>query len=162
MSNNPSSCLPEATPATWLTPIPANLDYSFDLPAAAYCLSMARTAVRRLLTDHGLSDMSDLGTFAASELLANAYQFTPGRNASLTMRWRFGVLRLTVFDEHPAHSRRAQQTCQARRRASLSTLDAMVSACGGIVGLDDAGGPLAGSKMWVAISREAARAYAAL
>ncbi|MFF4410440.1 ATP-binding protein [Streptomyces sp. NPDC001404] len=123
---------------------------------------MARTIVRHLLTDHGLPDMSGLGTFAASELLANAYQFTPGQNTNLSMRWRFGVLRLTVFDEHPAHARKAQQACQARRREALSTLDTVVGACGGIVGLDDAGGPLAGSKTWVALSREAARAYAAL
>ncbi|MEU7167921.1 ATP-binding protein [Streptomyces morookaense] len=162
MSYTPPSCLPEESPATWLTPIPANLDYSFGLPAGAYCLAMARAVVGRLLTDHGLPDMSEIGTFAASELLANANQFTPGRNANLSMRWRFGVLRLTVFDEHPAHSRRAQQACQARRREALSMLDAVVGACGGIVGLDDAGGPLAGSKMWVAISREAARTYAAL
>ncbi|KJY41241.1 hypothetical protein VR41_13515 [Streptomyces sp. NRRL B-1568] len=163
MSNNAPSCLPEATStAASLAPTPANLSYSFGFPGGAYCLPLARTVVERLLSDHGLADMAELGTLATSELLANAYQFTPGREVSLSVRYRYGVLRLTVFDEHPDHPRGTDKACRARRRRALSTLDTVVSACGGICGLDDAGAPLAGSKLWVVLSREAAKGYGQL
>ncbi|MBT2383796.1 ATP-binding protein [Streptomyces sp. ISL-11] len=161
MNNNPP-CLPDAVPAAQLVPGPANLDYSFGLPDSSYCLSMTRSVVRRLLSGHGLAHMAELGTLAASELLANAYLFTPGHGVSLSVRWRFGVLRLTVFDRHPAHAEGGDKACRERRREALSMLDAVIDACGGLCGLDEAGAPLGGCKMWVVISREAALNYARL
>lgn len=140
---------------------PATLDHSFAFPGGAYCLAMARTVVRRPLPDHGLADMSERGTLAAPGLVPSACQFTPGQGVNLSLRRRFGVLRLTVFDEHPAHTTAARKACHARRRGALSTLDTVVGSCGGIVGLDHLGTPLSGgSKMWVVLSREAARAPA--
>lgn len=166
MSNNPP-CLSEAAlaaaAAAAATPQPATLDYSFAFPGGAYCLAMARTVVKRLLSDHGLADMSELGTLAASELIAHACRFTPGQGVSLSLRWRFGVLRLTVFDEHPAHTATARKVCHARRREAPSTLDTVVGSCRGIIGLGHTGTPLSGgSKMWGALSREAARNHARL
>ncbi|MEV8478039.1 ATP-binding protein [Streptomyces sp. NPDC051173] len=141
-------------------PVPSNLDYSFGLPDGPYCVSTARKTVERLLLEHHLADMAELGVLAASELLANAYLFTPGKATSLSVRWRFGVLRLTVFDEHPRHPKAAREACRARRRAALSTLDAALAASDSLCcGLGEVGGPLAGSKMWVAFSRDAARNY---
>ncbi|MEV5141124.1 ATP-binding protein [Streptomyces syringium] len=155
MSKN-LACLPDGIRTASLEPTRANLNYSFGLPGGPYCLGMARTVVRRLLSEHGLADMAELGVLAASELLANACLFTPGRDVSLSVRWRYGVLRLTVFDEHPAHAADVGDACRARRRRALSTLDALVDACGGICGLAPAEGPLAGSRMWVVVPREAA------
>lgn len=162
MSHN-SPCLPHlmGTSAPF-EPAPGNLSHSLGLPSDAYSLGMARTVVRRVLCEHGLAGLAELGVLATSELLANACLFTPGEAATLSVRWRFGVLRLTVFDEHPRHPAGLREACRARRRAALSTLDAVVDACGGICGLDESAAPLAGSKMWAVFSREAGENYARL
>ncbi len=160
---NHASCLPDGPlPAASAAPSPHNLNYSFGLPGGSYCLGIARGTVRRLLDAHGLGDMAELGVLAASELLGNAYLFTPRREASLSVRWRFGVLRMTVFDEHPAHPVDARAGCRTRRRQALAGLDAVVGACGGILGLAEAESPLGGNRVWVVLPRDAARIYAAL
>ncbi len=141
-----------------------NLNYSFGLPGGAYCLGMARSAVKGVLNAHGLADLAELGSLAASELLGNAVAFTPNRGVSLDLRWRFGVLRVTVFDEHPEHaeSSGAGSACRAYRREALATLEAVVGRCGGVVGIAAAEKPLSGSKLWVVVPGEAGKRYAAL
>ncbi|MEU5430110.1 ATP-binding protein [Streptomyces olivoreticuli] len=158
---NFAPCMPVLSPVSASTePIPSNLDYSLGLPGGAYCLRMARKTVDRLLRAHDLADMVELGVLATSELLANAYLFTPGKATNLSIRWRFGVLRLTVFDEHPRHPKAEREACRAQRRAALSMLDAALDASDSLCcGLDEVGGPLAGHKLWVAFSRDAARNY---
>ncbi|MFI1798706.1 ATP-binding protein [Streptomyces sp. NPDC020379] len=157
---NFAPCMPDSSDVSSADPVPSNLDYTLGLPGGAYCLSMARKTVDRLLRAHDLADMAELAVLTTSELLTNAYLFTPGKPTSLSIRWRFGVLRLTVFDEHPRHPRNVRDACQARRRAALSTLDAALAACESLCcGLDEVGGPLAGNKMWVAFSRKTARNY---
>ncbi|MFF4225685.1 ATP-binding protein [Streptomyces abikoensis] len=163
MSTPHRSCLPESRPAAPpLAPTRANLNYSLGLPGGSYCLGMARTVVRRLLVEHGLDGLAELGALAASELLGNAYTFTPGRDVSLAVRWRFGVLRLTVFDEHQEHAVEAGMACRAYRREALAVLESVVGECGGIVGLAAAESPLAGSRLWAVLPREAAERYAVL
>ncbi|MEU1312896.1 ATP-binding protein [Streptomyces cinnamoneus] len=166
MSNNhtcPAASSPriEAPP---LGPTRSNLNYSLGLPGGPYCLGMARSVVGRLLGEHGLGDMAELGVLAASELLGNAFVFTPGRDVSLGVRWRFGVLRVTVFDEHPEHaeSSGAGRACRAYRREALGPLEAVVDECGGVLGLAAAEKPVGGSKLWVVVPREAGARYAAL
>ncbi|GAA3061199.1 hypothetical protein GCM10020000_50430 [Streptomyces olivoverticillatus] len=151
-----------SSPAPSAYPSRANLNYSLGLPGGAYCLGMARTVVGRLLAQHGLGDMAELGVFAASELLGNAVTFTPGREVNLAVRWRFGVLRVTVFDEHPPHAAGAATACRAYRRKALSALEAVVDECGGILGVTDAEQPLAGNRLWVVVPREAGKHYAEL
>ncbi|MEV4435065.1 ATP-binding protein [Streptomyces sp. NPDC049555] len=143
-------------------PSPATFNYSVGLPGGAYCVRPARTLVRQVLRDHGLAELAELGTFAVSELLAHANSFTPDRGLHLSMRWRFGVLRLVVFDEHPTHPASAAPLCRERRREALSLLDMITAACGGICGLAELGPPLYGSKVWVVLPREAGELYAAL
>ncbi|GHG70481.1 ATP-binding protein [Streptomyces griseocarneus] len=164
MSNHDELCLPESPRPAKAPGGPgrANLDYSFGLPGGAYCLGTARIAVGRVLAQHGLGDMVELGVLATSELLGNAVLFTPDRGVSLTLRWRFGVLRLTVFDEHPDHVGGDEKRCRAHRRHALSTLQAVVDECGGVLGLAPAEKPLAGSKLWVVIPRVAGKRYAEL
>ncbi|MEU4210393.1 ATP-binding protein [Streptomyces sp. NPDC026206] len=165
MSNN-EVCPAAGSPrfATPSAPSRNNLSYSFGLPGGAYCLGMARSVVRRVLAEHGLGDMVDIGVLAASELLGNAVVFTPGRDVSLAVRWRFGVLRVTVFDEHPEHAEGggAGSACRAYRRRALAALEAVVGQCGGVVGLAAAEKPLSGSRLWVVVPREAGRRYAGL
>ncbi|MEV8476577.1 ATP-binding protein [Streptomyces sp. NPDC051173] len=160
--SNSSLCLPGEIQPQRLAPTPTNLNYSLGLPGGAYCLSTARTFVRRLLDDHGLGDLTELAVLSASELLGNVCLFTSGGEVNLSVRWRFGVLRLTVFDDHPAHEGDVIGACRERRLQALSMLQAFVDACDGICGLAEAGGLLAGNKMWVVFTREAAKRYARL
>ncbi|MEU1825313.1 MULTISPECIES: ATP-binding protein [Streptomyces] len=157
--SNSALCPPE----TSAVPTPANFNYSLGLPGGPYCISTARNLVRTVLREHDLGDLAEVGVLATSELLANAYAFTPGREAHLSMRWRFGVLRLTVFDEHPSHEAAEIITaCLGLRRDALSLLDAVTGACGGICGLAEADAPLYGSRVWVVLPREAGALYARL
>ncbi len=158
-----ATCLPDPpgpVPAT--RPSRANFHYSVGLPGGPYCVRPARTLVRQVLRDHGLADLAELGVSAVSELLAHADNFTPGGGTHLSMRWRFGVLRLVVFDEHPTHPAAHAPLCRERRRGALSVLDTVTAACGGICGLAELGAPLYGSKVWVVLPREAGELYAAL
>ncbi|GAA0431691.1 hypothetical protein [Streptomyces luteireticuli] len=162
LSDAVSACLPGGLPAVPGAPTLADLNYSFGLPGSPYALSLARRLVRQLLDEHGLSDMAELGTFAVAELLGNCHLFNVNRETDVSLRWRYGVLRLTVFDKHPAHAGGHGRVCLGLRRLALTTLDEVVAACGGICGLENAWGPLAGNRMWVVFSREAARCYAGL
>ncbi|MEV5240561.1 ATP-binding protein [Streptomyces cinnamoneus] len=165
MSNNPlCAAADSARTVPPSGPNRSNLNYSLGLPGGPYCLGMARSVVGRLLGEHGLADMAELGVLAASELLGNAFVFTPGRDVSLAVRWRFGVLRVTVFDEHPEHAEGAGagRACRAYRREALGPLEAVVDECGGVLGLAAADKPVGGSKLWVVVPREAGARYAAL
>ncbi|GAA2725725.1 MULTISPECIES: ATP-binding protein [Streptomyces] len=156
-------CLPDPPGSASVTrPSPANFKYSVGLPSGAYCVRPARILVRQVLRDHGLADLAEIGTFAVSELLAHACAFTPSGETQLLMRWRFGVLRLIVFDDHPTHPAPSEPLCRERRREALSVLDTVVAACGGICGLAELGPPLYGSKVWVVLPREAGELYAGL
>lgn len=155
--SNSALCPPE----TSAVPTPANFNYSLGLPGGPYCLGAARALVRTVLREHKLADLAEVGVLAVSELLGNAYAFTPGRETHLSMRWRFGVLRLTVFDEHPAHeAAEIIAACLERRREALSLLDTVTDTCGGICGLAEAQTPLRGSRVWVVLPREAGALYA--
>ncbi len=135
-------------------PCADNLTYTFGLPGAAYCTPRIRHTVRELLEQHGLSDLAEVGELAAAELLASAHAFAPEYGVSLSLRFRAGVLRLALFDQHPDPAR-----CRAERRAHLSLLDLVARTCGGSVDLSEAEPPLRGTRMWVTLPREGAGRY---
>ncbi|GHF74721.1 hypothetical protein GCM10010218_64730 [Streptomyces mashuensis] len=163
MTSTALAFCPSAPPSAEASrPGPGNFAYTLGLPGGTFCLGTARGLVRQVLDQHQLADMAELAELAVSELLTNALTFTPGHATHLSMRWRFGVLRLTVFDEHPSHCAFSRPVCRRRRREGLSLLDTVVSACGGICGLAEVELPLGGSKAWVVLPREAAALYAEL
>ncbi|MBT2526855.1 ATP-binding protein [Streptomyces sp. ISL-99] len=139
-----------------------NLSYSFGLPGGAYCVGLARVAVRQLLQERGLAAMAPLAELVVSELLGCAYRFTPDSDVSLSLRCRYEVLRATVFDQHPAHEPQTGAACRERRIGSLPLLATLMDACGGDFGVADAEPPLTGVKSWAVIPMEGAYRYALL
>ncbi|MEV0410797.1 ATP-binding protein [Streptomyces sp. NPDC050448] len=125
------------------------LNHSIRLPGSAYCAGSARAAVRSLLTRHGLLDLSDTAALAASELVACAHRFTPGKEMALNVRWQFDALRVVLYDQHPAHSSpEASEECRGRRSRGMWLLAASVEACGGDWGLTPVLTPVGGTKAW--------------
>lgn len=125
------------------------LNYSMALPGGACGAGRARAALRPLLTRHGLADLSDTAELAASELVACADRFTPGKEVMLGIRWQFGALRVVLYDQHPAHSSpEASEECRARRCRRMWLLAAAVEACGGDWGLTPVLTPVGGTKAW--------------
>ncbi|MFJ7157917.1 ATP-binding protein [Streptomyces sp. NPDC101118] len=130
------------------------LSYSIGLPGGAYCAGSARSAVRSLLTRHGLADLCDTAALAASELVAGAYRFTPDQELVLKIRWQFGALRIVVYDQHPAHASPAEsEECRRRRSRGMWLLAAVVESCGGDWGLTPVMTPMGGTKSWALLPR---------
>ncbi|MCX4965977.1 ATP-binding protein [Streptomyces sp. NBC_00654] len=134
--------------------MPDNLSYSFALPGGAYCAGLARGAVRELLERHGLADLCETAVLAASELVAAAYRFTPDREMLLKVHWQFDALRITLYDQHPAHgAAERHEACRQRRSESMWLLAAAVDERGGDWGLAPAMTPSGGSKTWALLHR---------
>ncbi|WP_426367212.1 ATP-binding protein [Streptomyces sp. E-08] len=147
-------CLPTAAAAGPIPPATENLSYSMTLPGGAYCAGLARDAIRSLLDRHGLSDLCDTAALAASELVSAAYRFTPDREMILRVRWQFEALRITVYDQHPAHAApHAAEACRDRRSRSMWLLAAAVDAHGGDWGLAPVLTPGGGTKSWALLHR---------
>lgn len=155
-------CLPVSTASLPIEPTVDTLSYSLGLPGGAYCAGLARATVRRLLQDHDLGDVAPLAELVTSELLACAYRFTPERDVSFSLRCRYEVLRVTVFDQHRTHKPRAGAACRERRLRSMSLLAAVAERCGGEFGIADAESPLTGARSWAAFPLEGASRYALL
>ncbi|MFE1267948.1 ATP-binding protein [Streptomyces sp. NPDC058758] len=148
-------CLPAAVPAAGpLPPAAENLSYSMLLPGGAYCAGLARRAVDGLLARHGLAELRDTASLAASELVAAAYRFTPDREMALRVRWQYDALRIVVYDQHPAHREPDDaERCRDRRSRSMWLLAAAVEEWGGDWGLAPALTPEGGTKSWALLHR---------
>ncbi|WP_405757739.1 ATP-binding protein [Streptomyces sp. NBC_00073] len=144
--------LRDLRPAREIRRIPreaAALNHSIRLPGSAYCAGSARSRVRSLLTRHGLPCLCDTAALAASELVACAHRFTPGKEMLLNVRWQFDALRVVLYDQHPAHSSpEASEECRGRRSRGMWLLAAAVEACGGDWGLTPVLTPVGGAKAW--------------
>ncbi|WP_242427150.1 MULTISPECIES: ATP-binding protein [unclassified Streptomyces] len=142
-------CLPSVTAAGPIPPATENLSYSMLLPGGAYCAGLARQSIASLLDRHGLSDLCDTASLAASELVSAAYRFTPDREMLLRVRWQFEALRIVLYDQHPAHGTpAAAEECRDRRSGSMWLLAAAVDEHGGDWGLAPVLTPGGGTKSW--------------
>ncbi|MFE9613680.1 ATP-binding protein [Streptomyces sp. NPDC006012] len=155
-----TTCPPQPTPdRPPAHPTPETLAYSFTLPAASYSPAIIRAATRTILRAHGLEDVTDAAVQVVSELASCACRFTT-TEVYVSLRYRDRALRVTLYDGHPDHSgRHATSVCEARRRAALRVLSAVVKACSGAWGFGGASEPAWGTRMWVVLPREGARAY---
>ncbi|MET9607680.1 ATP-binding protein [Streptomyces sp. NPDC006512] len=135
-------------------PFAEKLSYSVSLPGGAHCPADARAAVRSLLRRHGLADLSATAALAASELVACAGRFTPGKEMTLKVRWQYDALRIVLYDQHPAHSSPvASEECRRRRSRAMWLLARAVEAGGGDWGLTPVLTPLGGTKSWALLPR---------
>lgn len=148
----------DVLPAT--EPTPDTLAYSFTLPAALTSAAMVRAATRAALDLHGLGDVTEAVVQTVSELTACACRFSAADDIYVSLRHRDGTVRVIVYDGHPRHTHpRLSAACDARRKATLRVLTAVVRACGGTWGLDAARQPGGGTRMWAVLPIAGARAY---
>ncbi|MFH9816874.1 ATP-binding protein [Streptomyces sp. NPDC017230] len=148
----------DALPAT--APTPDTLAYSLTLPAAPASAAMVRAATRTALDLHGLQDVSEAVVQTVSELAACAFRFSAADDIYVSLRHRDGTVRVIVYDGHPRHTHpRLSSACDARRKAALRVLMAVVRACGGTWGMDAARQPGGGTRMWAVLPIAGARAY---
>lgn len=125
------------------------LNYAVRLPGGASCVGTARCAARSMVIRHGLGELADTASLAASELVACAHGFTPDQEMMLKIRWRFGALRIVVYDQHPTHSSpEVSEECRRRRSRGMWLLAAAVEACGGDWGLTPVLTAAGGTKSW--------------
>ncbi|MGR4883249.1 hypothetical protein ACIPUC_28095 [Streptomyces sp. LARHCF249] len=69
-------------------------------------------------------------------------------------------LRLTVYDGHAPHAHpRLAAHCEARRRAALRLMGAVVRDCGGAWGFGDSREPGGGTRTWASLLRSGAAGY---
>lgn len=148
----------DVLPAT--KPTPDNLAYSLTLPAAPASAAMARAVTSAALHLHGLGDVTDAVVQTVSELVACAGRFSTADDIYVSLRHRDGTVRVIVYDGHPRHTHpRLSAACDARRKATLRVLTAVVRACGGTWGLDAARQPGGGTRMWAVLPIAGARVY---
>ena len=153
-----AACLVSVLPESPVPPDPEDLTYSLTLPAALSSPRIARAATRTVLTVYGLDDMTDAAVQTVAELTACACRFTPGAELYVSLRYRDGTLRVTVFDSHPRYTNpRLAAACDARRRAGLRVLACVVDVSGGDWGFGEGAGPGAGTRMWVTLPRRGMR-----
>ena len=149
-----TACLVSTIPKCPAPPTADELTYSLTLPATLSSPRIARAATRAVLAVHGLADMTDMAVQTVAELTACACLFAPAAELYVSLRYRTGALRVTVFDGHPRHTNpRLAAACDARRRANLHLLACVVHASGGDWGIGEARETGNGTRMWATLPR---------
>lgn len=152
---------PKSDPATlsFVPAEPAGVSYSFTLPADPYAPGIARHATRTILEVHHLAEMADAAVQVVSELTACACRFAIEGEVYVSLRFKEGLLRVTLFDDHPRHvSGQLSDACDDNRCVSLNVLDGVVQDCDGEWGIDG-GAELGGTRMWAVLPRKRAAEY---
>ncbi|MGW0390298.1 ATP-binding protein [Streptomyces sp. NPDC003042] len=158
----PSTSCPVSPPAPAGDgpPSPESLSCSFTVPGAPYSAQIARNAVRSVLHVYRLDPLADAAVQVTGELMAAAWQLDPGRSLYLSLRYRDDSLRLIAYDGHAAHAHpRLAAHCEARRRAALRVMGAVVRECGGAWGFGESREPGGGTRTWASLPRGGAAGY---
>ncbi|CAM5564524.1 hypothetical protein SAVIM338S_04705 [Streptomyces avidinii] len=150
-----------AAPGDGAPPSADGLAYSLTVPGEPYGAQIARSTVRAALHAHRLDRVVPAAEQVAGELFAASWYVNPGgRSLYLSLRHREGALRLTVYDGHAAHSHpRLAAHCEARRRAALRVMSAVVRDCGGAWGFGESREPGGGTRTWVTLPVAGAAGY---
>ncbi|MBT2447784.1 ATP-binding protein [Streptomyces sp. ISL-43] len=143
-------------------PSPDGLACSLTVPGEPYSAQIARSTVRSVLHAHGLDPVVPAAVQVVGELVAASWYLDPGRSLYLALRHREGSLRLTVYDGHAPHSHpRLAAHCEARRRAALRVMSAVVRDCGGSWGFGESREPGGGTRTWASLPVAGAVGYLA-
>ncbi|MFF6800736.1 ATP-binding protein [Streptomyces sp. NPDC012616] len=126
-------------------PLPESLSCSLTLPAASQSPGIARAATRTILRAHGLTELEDAAVQVVSELTACACRFSPSAQVYVSLRYRDGAMRVTLYDDHPRHANvHLGAACEMYRGVTLQVLDKVVRACDGEWGIGGARAPAPG------------------
>ncbi|MCX5194692.1 ATP-binding protein [Streptomyces sp. NBC_00249] len=141
-------------------PSPEALACSLTVPGAPSSAQIARAAVRSVLHAYRLDPLAPCAEQVTGELVATAWRLDPGRSLYLAVRYRDDALRLSVYDGHALHPHpRLAAHCEARRRASLRVMAAVVRDCGGAWGFGESREPGGGTRTWASLPRVGAARY---
>ncbi|MCY0932713.1 ATP-binding protein [Streptomyces sp. H34-S4] len=143
-------------------PSPDGLACSLTVPGEPYSAQIARSAVRSVLHAHRLDRVIPAAVQVVGELIATSWYLDPGRSLYLALRHRESALRLTVYDGHVIHTHpRLAAHCEARRRAALRVMSAVVRDCGGAWGFGESREPGGGTRTWASLPVAGAAGYLA-
>ncbi|MFA7765036.1 ATP-binding protein [Streptomyces sp. NRRL S-448] len=162
MSVHPFTACPVSPPETTVGEPPAldTLACSLTVPGEPLGAQVARAAVRAVLRAYRLDPLEPAAVQVAGELVAAAWMSDPGRSLYLSVRYRDDALRLTAYDGHAPHAHpRLAAHCEARRRAALRLMAAVVRSCGGAWGFGESREPGGGTRTWASLPRAGAAAY---
>ncbi|MFF3212098.1 ATP-binding protein [Streptomyces sp. NPDC002886] len=152
----------DACPPSDEPPSPDELSCSLTVPGEPYSAQIARGTVRSVLHAHHLDRVVPAAVQVVGELIAAAWYLDPGRSLYLALRHREGALRLTVYDGHAPHTHpRLAAHCEARRRAALRVMAAVVRDCGGAWGFGESREPGGGTRTWASLPVAGAAGYLA-
>ncbi|MFE2245761.1 ATP-binding protein [Streptomyces lavendulae] len=141
-------------------PAPDGLACSLTVPGAPYSAQIARGAVRAVLHTYRLGPLTPAAVQVTGELIAATWHLEPGRSLYLSVRYREDALRLSVYDGHAPHSHpRLAAHCEARRRAGLRVMAAVVRDCGGAWGFGESREPGGGTRTWATLPHAGAAGY---
>ncbi|MCF4138886.1 ATP-binding protein [Streptomyces sp. Tue 6430] len=152
---------PNAAPADgpFRKAFPEELAYSLTLPAAPRSPGVARAVTRTVLPAHGLAGATGAVVQVVGELTACACRFS-ATDVYVSLRYRDGGLRVTVYDGHARHTdARLGAACDLRRRVSLRVLDRVVRACRGEWGIGGDRESSTGTRMWAVLPHAGASGY---
>jgi hypothetical protein len=156
----PSCPPPRVLSGSGEPPSPDELACSLTVPGAPYSAQIARGAVRSALHAYRLDPLAPAAEQVTGELIAATWQLEPGRSLYLAVRYRDDALRLSVYDGHAPHAHpRLAAHCEARRRASLRVMAAVVRDCGGAWGFGESREPGGGTRTWVHLPHAGAVGY---
>ncbi|MFB0628253.1 ATP-binding protein [Streptomyces sp. AB3(2024)] len=141
-------------------PAPDGLACSLTVPGAPCSAQIARSAVRSVLHAYRLDPLAPAALQVTGELIATTWHLEPGRSLYLSVRYRDDALRLSVYDGHAPHSHpRLAAHCEARRRAGLRVMAAVVRDCGGAWGFGESREPGGGTRTWASLPHAGAVGY---
>ncbi|MEU7600438.1 ATP-binding protein [Streptomyces sp. NPDC041003] len=147
-------------PAAGEPPALDTLMCSLTIPGEPLSARIARGAVGSVLHAYRLDPLAPAAVQVAGELVAAAWHLDPGRSLYLSVRYRDDSLRLSVYDGHAPHAHpRLAAHCEARRRAALRLMGAVVRACDGAWGFGESREPGGGTRTWASLPRSGAAAY---
>ncbi|WP_330335518.1 ATP-binding protein (plasmid) [Streptomyces sp. NBC_00536] len=162
MSTHPFIACPPAPPVRAGGEPPAldTLTCSLTVPGEPLGAQIARSVVRSVLHAYRLDPLEAAVVQVAGELVAAAWQLEPGRSLYLSVRHRDDSLHLTTYDGHAPHTHpRIAAHCEARRRAALRLMAAVVRSCGGDWGFGESREPGGGTRTWASLPRRGAADY---
>ncbi|WP_244177102.1 ATP-binding protein [Streptomyces albus] len=134
---------------------PEDWEYSLQLPHDPRGPRIARSTVRTVLAEHGLGDLADRAELLTSELATNAFRYSDGQTA-VRLKWREGMLRVSVWDTSPSRPAPVIAGPQSESGRGLLLLS-LIADDWGILDLEKGHPAVGGKVVWFTLCRPVLR-----